>query len=123
MAQQRLAGEQCIARRRRAESETLGKPRHPCEAIELMGKRPKLAGDLSAEATDQPGRFMPDPFMRLAHGLAVPEDLLGIPSIQVHEAMSREDGGKANQKRDQTDVNPRETHQTPSNLSNCHTGS
>ena len=60
----------------------------------------ELAGDLSAEATDQTGGFTPDPFMRLAHGLAIPEYLLRISSIQVHQALCHENGGEADQECD-----------------------
>jgi hypothetical protein len=38
--------------------------------------------------------------MRLAHGLAIPENPLGISSVQIHQAMGREDGGKADQESD-----------------------
>ena len=60
----------------------------------------ELAGDLSAEATDQTGGFTPDPFMRLAHGLAIPEYLLCISSVQIHKAVGRENGGEADQECD-----------------------
>jgi hypothetical protein len=50
--------------------------------------------------------------MRIAPGLAIPEDLLGIASVQVHQAMGCEDSGKADQERDQANVGPTETHET-----------
>jgi hypothetical protein len=38
--------------------------------------------------------------MRLARGLAIPENLLGISSVQVHQAVGCEDSGKADQESD-----------------------
>ena len=58
------------------------------------GEWAELARDLPAEATDQTGRFTPDPFVGLTHGLTIPEYFLGIPSIQVDQAVSCEYSGK-----------------------------
>ena len=59
----------------------------------------ELPGNLSAEAADETGRLTPDPLMGAAGGLPVPEDFLGVPSIQVDKAVSHEDGGKTDQER------------------------
>lgn len=76
----------------------------------VLGKRGGLPGDLSAEAANQAGGLPLHPFMTLAHGLAIPENLLGVASIQIYQAMGCEDSGKADQECKQADVYPRETH-------------
>jgi len=62
--------------------------------------------------------------MRLAPGLAIPEDLLRIASVQVHHALGCEDSGKADQECDQANVSPAETHGTTRAIeavwSKCH---
>jgi hypothetical protein len=50
--------------------------------------------------------------MRLAPGLAIPEDLLRVTSVQVHQALGCEDSGKADQECDQANVGPAEAHGT-----------
>jgi hypothetical protein len=49
--------------------------------------------------------------VRLAHGLAIPENLLGISSVQADQALGREHGGKACQEGNQAYVYPAETHE------------
>jgi hypothetical protein len=48
--------------------------------------------------------------MAPAHGLAILSDLLGVPSVQVQQALGREDGGEAEQECEKADVYPGETH-------------
>jgi len=69
-----------------------------------------LTWNLSADATDQPIGLTPDPFMWLAHSLAILDYLLRISSVEVHQAMSREDRGEANQECNQANVYPAKTH-------------
>jgi len=78
------------------------------ESIEVDWGWTVLAGNLSAEATDQPGGLAPDPFMRIAHGLAISKYLLRISSVQVHHALGHEHGGKADQECDQANIYPGE---------------
>ena len=56
------------------------------------------------------GGFTLDPFVRLAHGLAISENLLGISSVQVDPAFGREHGGKADQECNEAYVYPAQTH-------------
>ena len=71
----------------------------------------ELTGNLSAEAAGKTGRLTPDPLMGFAGGLPIPEDFLGVPSIQIYKAVSHKDGRKTDQERNQTHINPSQAHQ------------
>jgi hypothetical protein len=51
--------------------------------------------------------------MAPTHGLAVLQDFLRVSAIQIQEAVGHEDGGEAEEKREQADVYPRKSHGTP----------
>jgi hypothetical protein len=52
--------------------------------------------------------------MRIAQGLAIPKYLLRISSVQVHQALGRKHGGKADQECDQANIYPgKACHATP----------
>ena len=53
--------------------------------------------------------------MTLARGLALPEYLLRISSVQVHEALGPKNGSKADQECDQANIDPGEAHEVTPN--------